>query len=458
MNRPLPRGPFLGLLASLSLGLLLVLPGCDLVVEDLNNPSVSEITSAPTRLDIATSTQGLFRTTRTNAGEMVQWMGAFGREGYPMSQTGASLTGTVINPLNGANFPGTTLWEEPYRNIRNANLLLQSLENVTGRGLTDEEELGVRGTALTIQAYDYLNLILTRDRFGIPVDVDRDPNGDPAPLVGRDQVYQEVARLLDDAAGNLENAGDAFAFELPSGLSGFNTPGTFLTLNRALRARVAVYMEEWNVALDALEDSFLDASAPLDAGAYHVFSTQSGDATNPLNRPDFLYAHPRLRDDAALQGNGEIDRRAQEKLRDVQTLTVSGVTSDVQFTLYESPSAPIPWVKNEELILLRAEAYIGLEQYGSAETDINLVRTESGGLDPVTLTSDNAVDELLYNRLYSLMWEYGHAWIDARRYGRLGDLPTDNGDPYVTDAMPLPANECFPRDPTPEGCGTVPGL
>jgi hypothetical protein len=130
----------------------------------------------------------------------------------------------------------------------------------------------------------------------------------------------------------------------------------------------------------------------------------------------------------------------------------------VQFTLYESPSAPIPWVKNEELILLRAEAYIGLEQYGSAETDINLVRTESGGLDPVTLTSDNAVDELLYNRLYSLMWEYGHAWIDARRYGRLGDLPTDNGDPYVTDAMPLPANECFPRDPTPEGCGTVPGL
>ena len=134
------------------------------------------------------------------------------------------------------------------------------------------------------------------------------------------------------------------------------------------------------------------------------------------------------------------------------------MTSDVQFTLYDSPSASIPWVKNEELILLRAEAYIGLEQYGSAETDINRIRTASGGLEPVTLTASNAVGELLYNRLYSLMWEYGHTWIDARRYGRLGDLPTDNGDPYVTDAMPIPANECFPRDPEPDGCGTVPGI
>jgi hypothetical protein len=130
----------------------------------------------------------------------------------------------------------------------------------------------------------------------------------------------------------------------------------------------------------------------------------------------------------------------------------------VQFTLYDTPTASLPWVKNEELILLRAEANIGLEQYGAAETDINFIRENSGGLDPVTITADNALDQLLYNKRYSLMWEYGHTWIDMRHYGRLGELPTDNGDPYVTDAMPIPTNECFPRDPEPEGCGTVPGI
>lgn len=444
--------PVLGIVAWLALA------GCDLGVGDLNNPSVDQITSAPSRLDVATATQGLFRSTRSNAGAMVQWMGAFGREGYPMSQTGASLTGTVINPLNGGNFPGTTLWEEPFRNVRQVNFLLASLDNVTGRGLTDPEKEGVRGVAKTLQAFEFLNLILTRDRFGIPLDVGGDPNGEPAPIESRATVYARIAQLLDEANGHLGNAGGGFSFEVPSGLADFNTPATFATLNRGLRARVAVYMGEWETALAALEDSFLDPDGDLQAGAYHVFSAQSGDQTNPLNRPDFLYAHPRLKTGAQQQPNGEPDRRALEKLVDVDPLTVSGVTSDVQYTLYTSPSAPLPWMKNEELLLLRAEAYIGLERYADAEADLNRVREASGGLAPVTITAANAVDELLYNRLYSLVWEYGHAWIDARRYGRLGDLPTDNGDPYITDAMPIPANECFPRDPEPDGCGTVAGL
>jgi hypothetical protein len=434
------------------------LAACDLAVEDLNNPSVSSITSSPSRLDLATATQGLLRTTRSNAADMVQWMGAFGREGYPMSQTGASLTGSVINPLNGGNFPGTTLWEDPYRNIRNANLVLAALENVTGEGFTPAEEDAIHGFVKTIQAYDFLNVILTRDRFGAPIDVDRDPNGEPAPMASKEEVYAHIAMLLDEARDHLAAAGNVFPFSVHSGLAEFDTPASFLTLNRALRARVAVYTDDWTTALDALDDSFLDTAQPLDYGAYHVFTTQSGDETNPLNRPDFLYAHPRLQDEAQLQSNGDPDLRAQTKLLTVESLTVSGVTSDVQFTLYNTPTASLPWMKNEELILLRAEANIGLENYGAAETDINFIRENSGGLDPVAITAANALDELLYNKRYSLVWEYGHTWIDLRHYGRLDELPTDNGDPYVTDAMPIPANECFPRDPEPDGCGTVPGI
>ena len=57
------------------------------------------------------------------------------------------------------------------------------------------------------------------------------------------------------------------------------------------------------------------------------------------------------------------------------------------------------------------------------------------------------VDELLYNRMYSLLFEGGHRWVDARRYGRLGQLPRINTAiaektfPYVM----FPIDECNER-------------
>src|SRR5690606_17514458 len=105
--------------------------------------------------------------------------------------------------------------------------------------------------------------------------------------------------------------------------------------------------------------------------------------------------------------------------------------------LYNSATDPaaadlgsdIPWIHNEELLLLRAEIRWNTGDRPGAISDLNLIRTHAGGLPATTLTaasSDDAfVDELLYNRLYSLMWEQGTRWIDARRYDRLGDLPID---------------------------------
>jgi hypothetical protein len=79
------------------------------------------------------------------------------------------------------------------------------------------------------------------------------------------------------------------------------------------------------------------------------------------------------------------------------------------------------------------------------------VRTRSGNLPALgTLGApDAALDELLYNRLYSLMFEGAHRWIDARRYGRLGTLPLDRptGTPpdVVFPTLPIPTDEILPR-------------
>lgn len=441
---------------TLLLGLsLLVATACsDLMVPNFNEPSVDDLQTSPTRVNIAAAAQGLLRVARGNQADAVQWLGAFGREGYPMSQTGASTTGSVRDPLNGGSFVGGTMWTGPYRNIRNANLLLEAVEST--EVLSPAEKAAVNGFAHTMQGYEFFTIAMTRWNFGGPIDVGGDPTGEPAPFVSRQEMMAHVTSLLDQGAGELASAGTSFPFSMTSGFEGFDTPSGFLQVNRALRARVAIHLDDWAGALNALNGSFLDPSLPLSHGAYHVFGTASGDEVNPLNRPDFLYAHTRIPNNAQLRGDGSPDLRVQEKIIQVPTFTVSGITSDVQYTMYRSPSAPLPWVKNEELILLRAEANLGLMNYEEARADINFIRENSGGLEPITtLDPDELLDELLYNKRYSLIWEGGHVWFDMRHYGRLLEIPTTSADPMIHETMPIPANDCFSRNPQPAGCGEI---
>jgi hypothetical protein len=104
-------------------------------------------------------------------------------------------------------------------------------------------------------------------------------------------------------------------------------------------------------------------------------------------------------------------------------------------------------IRNEELILLRAEANLGSSNLAQAVIDINFIRANSGGLPVYTgaVTAPALLDELLYNKRYSLLWEGGHSWIDHRHYGKLASLPRMvTGGKFFTK-MPFPNNECLAR-------------
>ncbi len=444
-----PAGIVLGAFVALS-------AACDLTVPDYNNPSVEDLRNNPNRAALAAAAQGLLFDTRLTAADMVQWVGAFGREVYPMAATGSSLPGSVRDPFTQTLFVGTQVWAEAYQNVRNANLLLEAL---AASELGDSDRAAVRGFAKTVQAYDFLHVAVTRRELGAPVAVESDPNADPAPIVSEAELYDHVARLLDEAHVDLMAAAD-FPFGVTPGLAGFGSPSEFARLNRAIKARAEVHRNGWAAALQALSASFLDETAPLDEGAYHSWSVNSGDLVNPANRPDLLWANTRFRDEARTRADGSPDLRFQRKFKEVPAYQLLEISSDLQYTLYESPSDPFVWIKNEELILLRAEASLAMGDRAAAIADVDRIRTRSGGLeplpDPYPGSDADLLDELLYNKRFSLVFEWGHTWIDMNRYGKLLEIPVlgpPSADQRLHDAMPYPLSECLPREPeVPPGC------
>ncbi len=105
--------------------------------------------------------------------------------------------------------------------------------------------------------------------------------------------------------------------------------------------------------------------------------------------------------------------------------------------------------------LLRAEARYFTNDVTGALTDINFIRTNSGGLAPrgPFLNQSDFVTELLKQRRYSLLFEGGHRWIDTRRFGLLSTLPKALPTHTIPSRFPFPEAECLARVPAPsQGC------
>lgn len=438
-----------------------VLGGCEsLSAPDTNNPQIESLTEAPTRAVILSAARGVFVSSRANSNNatgLVSLLGIVGRESYNLDRADPRwVAEMLIGPLDPSAFGGF-MWGAPYRDIRQVNLIVQALDEISDTDMPPAEKQAVRGFVLTMQANDFLEVIVTRDELGAPIDVGGDIEGPLAPIESKRAVYDHIVQLLQDGNAALQATSlTEMPFDMPSGFDGFDTPAALSEFNRALAARVFVYMggefgetSFYDQALTALDNSFLDEAADLDLGVYHSFSGSSGDTPNGLFAPGdqaLLRAHPSFRADAETQeGSSELDARVLRKTRVIPPLEsdFQGVNSGTGIDVYESTSAPIPIIRNEELILLRAEANIGLNNLGDARDDINLVRTTSGNLaevDPFG-SQQEALDQLLFEKRYSLFFEGGHRWIDMRRYDRLDELPLDLPDHTVHTNFPFPDEE-----------------
>jgi hypothetical protein len=423
--------------------------------QSTNPNSPDEIGDNPSRAQVEATANGVLIALRNDVADAALDGGILGRDAYRFDGSDPRFTAELLHgPLDpGGGAFGGDHWAEEFGAIRTGNNLLRVLP--TASTLSAEEQSAASGFVKTLQALSFLYILEFHTQDSIPVDISTDVTAPPAPFVSNADAYTHVVALLDQAQAELAAGGSAFPFGLPGGFAGFDTPPTFALFNRALRARVAVYQSQFDDALAALAGSFLDPSGNLGLGVYMSYGTGSGDFANPLaidpqNGENF--AHPSLEADAQLQSDGTSpDQRFLDKVVARPVQSADGLTSGLGWIRYPTPASPVPLIRNEELILLRAEANIGKGDLGSALTDINTVRTQAGGLPALGGFADAtaALTELLYNKRYSLVYEGPYRWVDLRHYGLLSTLPIDRptGDPpdVIFSTLPIPNAETLPR-------------
>ncbi len=423
--------------AFLATAFVLWFAACDsLEVTDPNAPNSADVS-------LQSLVSGVEGSLRTDLFVYLAASAGLGREAYNMDAADPRwVDELIVGPLDPGGFILLRPWSARYRAVRNLMTLLDRAEaELAGSALS-----ATAGFCSTLVAYQLLlNLNYLGDN-GIKLDVS---GAEDVPFVSADEAYDRIEQLLDAGYESLQSAGSAFPFQLSAGFAGFDAPGTFAGFNRGLRARVAIYQGDHEAALSALAGSFLDVAAGMDVGVYHAYSAGAGDQLNPLFSVATastvkLRAHPQLKEMASpgdLRYAAKILDRSDDASFDPAPTSGGGLSSALVVTVAASATAPLPMMRNEELLLLRAEAYIGTGDLSAAEADINRVRA-AAGLPARTLTAATALDDLLHERMYSLFME-GHRWVDMRRHGRLDELPNDRPGDKIFRQFPKPIDEVF---------------
>lgn len=429
--------------------LLMGVAACNIdTIEDPNNPSVGAITSNASLSEIQNLVTGIEGGMRINLGFYFDGVGAIGREIYRFSTSDPRFTSDLLGKgsavLDNNTFYTTNPYAARYRTVKNANILLEAVENSTAI-TTNEARNAAKGFANTIKAHQLLLVWVQQYDNGIRIDV-ADPNN-LGPFVGEGDdkaALRAIAALLDEGNTQLTAGGAAFPFSLSGGFSGFDTPASFAKVNRALAARVHAYKSDWDLALQALAGSFYDQNGDLALGVYHPYSTAGGDALNPQWFPLNATGESRVVQPSFITDAEAGDTRLSKATKRADTEFQDGLQSDYDLTVYATNATSIPVIRNEELILLYAEAKIQKGDAGSladAVGALDVIRNAAGLGDYAGGTTQaELITEMLKQRRYSLFGE-GHRWVDMRRYNLLNTLPIDRPGDDVWVKYPRPANE-----------------
>ena len=400
----------------------------------------------------------------------------------------ASESRYVIETLGGqadpGSFAGGSGFSGFYTAARAANNALIALRNPPGGVFTPTEISVSKGFFRTMKAKEFYDVIAQRDSIGIPLQTDAPQ--EITPIYCKPYVLNYIAAQLDSAYADLQAAGTTQTpFSLPASWGtatagrNYRQPANLIRLNRGLKGRVDFYRAMQNRAapdatlLNAAVTELTQAlggqaegavpATDFPKGIYYQFA--AAEILNP--RADAkISANNFLRDSLTFSNvaglhNGidatapwdPTDTRLSKLIPRGDTVTLNGLTATNTFSFAQATTAnqvlPIPMLKDEELVLLRAQANAELGAAGLAKAylDAQSVHAAYGtNALPAFTSRDIARRYILREKRLSLLFEGPQRLVDLRTYGYLNNTISPlTGKPYLNPELSSdPFNAAFP--------------
>lgn len=356
-------------------------------------------------------------------------------------------------------------WANAYIAIDRINRVLTAAENIEPTTAAETElKNRITGEMLALRAYQHFDL------YRIYVDYDLDNSGLAVPYM-KQSIISSPARLTKGEFFTelLADVNQAETLLTPFGF--YSNLRMNLHAVEGLRARIALYTEDWATAIDYATNVINAVDLTTRANYENLWDDSvQGEIIFKLRRTDGTI------DLTERSGNDDIFFFASNELA-----SLYNETDDIRFlTFFEREAADqvrvfkynkkagqknvsdIKMMRVSELYLIRAEAYAqpGSQQnLTSAEDDINALRAERFDAPPAASygNSQAAIDDIYLERRLELVYE-GHRFFDLRR----ANLPITR-DPADIDGAtnvdteflaaddfkmvyPIPQSEIFAND------------
>ncbi len=478
---------------------------------DSNVPFFTAPTSVPNSpAGIQNAVTGLFGGTRNDLGAFqgieFNSVAGYARDGAIFTVTEPR---TVTFPLGVAVMTTNvaSVWAQEYQNITQAQAILAAIPKVAP-AYTTAQAASLSGLVQTLIAYNYMLIGENHDTLGLailPAGLPQATTTAPPPAVCAVDAWKYIVALLDSGETNLVSAGSTVtpSLKVPAGFAGVyatsgppGTLGSFASFNRVLAAKANVelayyvargkggsaptattpgtpYPAALAQALTDLTSSAMynpTVLAPTVAGVFpedaydvdHDFSAASGDLVNPVQAN--IGTEAQLNDFTASVDTVH-DLRWKAKFitnpNPVQTIyapvaqiTVGNTTWSYLYNMFSTTAAPIPIVREEELVAWHGWIELGMGNYTAALADANSLRTVVGGLTAYPATDALSYvatrNDLMKEDRISTTWESAaNRTIEIRNYGlqTVADTTWEHEDPAVktgdvhTTASPIPQGE-----------------
>ncbi len=305
---------------------------------------------------------------------------------FPIASANTAIEETNVDLLD--------IWAKNYQVVKSADDVLDNIDNV---GFVAGTKAGMLALAKLHKAIAFGNLIEAFEQ--IPIE-----NVPTPTFADRPAVLAEILSLLASAKTDAQSTPLSTEFNNTILAPGFDLLNTI----RAMQARYSLAAGSYDNAITFANE------VPGTAASQITFA-----ATDPNTLADLYHRSRFFGALTSYRTNAEVGDTRVNRFTTATPLNAFGGESLVETNIFLTDSDPTPLFSQDELTLIKAEAYARTNRLPEAINEINTVRGRAGLLPKTAVdlpTQAAVLAEIFRQRTYSL-FSAGLHWADERRFG-----------------------------------------